>query len=187
MHYKYDEKTLSFIKVNKLKLSLKWLSIVGIFFFVFGFSVKVSSKIETIPESEVKLIVLKEQQFTKEKLVESIKSLNFKFPHIVYAQAIHETNNFKSNIFIENNNLFGMKEAVVRINTAKGTQYDHAFYDNWKESLYDYALYSSRYLSSITSEAEYLQYLNTNYAADVEYVSKLNDIIQRENLKEFFN
>ena len=83
--------------------------------------------------------------------------------------------------------MFGMKQAVIRITKARGTQYDHAFYKNWIESLDDYALYSSTYLSSLKTESEYFNYLSQNYAEDTQYVSKLKQIIASMNLKSKFN
>jgi hypothetical protein len=42
-----------------------------------------------------------------------------------------------------------MKQARIRVNTAKGTNLNHAYYDTWMESLYDYAFYQCRYMSNI--------------------------------------
>lgn len=185
MYYKYDSKTLTYTKVNYVKFGLKSLIVLIIIFLVFGFSIRTTSK-NNVSEKEIELIVLKQNEFTKEKFIDKIKSLNFKFPHIVLAQAMLETNNFKSQIFLENNNLFGMKEATMRIRTAKGTQFNHAYYDNWMESLYDYAFYSSKYLSDITTENDYLSYLGQSYAQDKEYVVKIMNIINQNRLKEVF-
>ena len=113
-------------------------------------------------------------------------SLNIKFPHIVLAQAKLESGNYSSKIFKENHNLFGMKEARVRIHTSKGTQFNHAYYSHWKESVYDYAFYQCRYLSGIRSESEYFSYLGASYAEDTEYVSKLKRMIEKEELKSKF-
>ena len=80
-----------------------------------------------------------------------------------------------------------MKQATVRINTAKGTQNGHAFYDNWYQSVYDYAFYQCRYLGQINTENEYYLYLSNTYAEAGEgYVKLLKDIIQTEKLKEKF-
>ena len=67
------------------------------------------------------LIVETQNNFTKDKFITKIKQLNLKYPHIVYAQAMLESGNFTSKIFRENNNMFGMKQARVRINLAKST------------------------------------------------------------------
>jgi len=186
MIYKFNEKTLQFIKVNHISVLSKIILCVVFFFLIFGWSLIPKNTVEP-SETEVKLIVMKYNEFSSEKLVDKIKSLNFKFPHIVYAQTILETNNFKSKMFVENNNLFGMKEAKSRITTAKGSQSNYAYYDNWCESLYDYALYSSNYLSSLNSKEDYLAYLSQNYAEDGSYINKLKEIINSQNLKKIFN
>src|SRR6056300_690426 len=124
--------------------------------------------------------------FSEEKLIDLLKTLNVKYPHIVLAQAKIESGHYTSKIFKENHNLFGMKEARVRINTANGTQYNHAFYTNWRESVYDYAFYQCRYLSGLKTEEEYLAYLGRSYAEDPNYLSKIRGLVKRENLRELF-
>ncbi len=119
---------------------------------------------------------VKTTDFTEEKLIEYVKELNIKFPHIVLAQARLESGNFKSNIFKENNNLFGMKEAKQRISTNKGTNLGHAKYESWKECVLDYALYQATYLSKFKTEEQYYSYLADNYAANGRYVTLLKDI-----------
>lgn len=129
-------------------------------------------KIEQIPTEEKIRIMKEEDKFTPEKLKSYLEELNVKYPEIVYAQAAHETGNFKSKIFKENNNLFGMKVATVRSTTNQGEQYGHAVYNHWRDSVLDYALYAATYLSGL-SKAEYLQYLD-NYAEDPNYVNLIS-------------
>ena len=119
---------------------------------------------------------VKTTDFTEEKLIEYVKELNIKFPHIVLAQARLESGNFKSNIFKENNNLFGMKEAKQRISTNKGTNLGHAKYENWKECVVDYALYQATYLSKFKTEEQYYSYLADNYAANGNYIKLVKKI-----------
>ena len=52
-----------------------------------------------------------------------------------------------------------MKQARARATTAKGTQLGHAYYDDWKESVTDYALYQAAYLNKLRTEKKYLNYL----------------------------
>ena len=82
--------------------------------------------------------------------------------------------------------MFGMREAAQRANLAKGTNRNHAYYDNWQDSLLDYALYYSTYLYDIKTEGEYFEYLRQNYAEDRTYVDRLKDIIKKRNLKSVF-
>jgi len=99
-------------------------------------------------------------------------------PDIVYAQAMLESNNGRSKIFRESNNLFGMKLAKNRPTTAIDEQFGHAYYSTWKASVIDYALYQSAYLRGLSKES-YFKYLSQNYAEDVEYVNKLKAIINK--------
>ena len=82
--------------------------------------------------------------------------------------------------------MFGMKEAVVRSNLAKGTNRGHAMYNSWQECVIDYALYYSTYLSDIKTEGEYFEFLKQNYAEDPTYVTRLKSIIKTRNLKAKF-
>jgi flagellum-specific peptidoglycan hydrolase FlgJ len=139
-----------------------------------------------IIETESLISIKEEDEFSKDKFIEMLKDLNVTFPHIVMAQSIIETGNWRSNIFIENHNLFGMKEAKRRVTTAVGTHNNHAYYNHWRESVYDYAFFQCRYLYKIKSEDEYFKYLSANYAEDTLYVPKVKNIINRDKLKDFF-
>lgn len=79
-----------------------------------------------------------------------------------------------------------MKEAVRRINTAQGTQYNHAYYEHWRESVYDYAFYQCRYMGQVRSREEYFNLLSQSYAEDPMYVTKLKNEIQKRNLSKYF-
>ena len=146
---------------------------------------------KALDKYEKQLIVLnlekEKNKFTEKKFIELIKELNMKFPHIVYAQAILESGNFKSKIFVESNNMFGMREAKSRINTAKGTQYNHAYYNTWEESVYDYGFYQCRYMSNIRNEEDYFLALDASYSeVGGNYSKMLKQIIEKENLKDLF-
>ena len=86
----------------------------------------------------------------------------------------------------ENHNLFGMKEARVRLNLAGGTQYGHAYYKNWEESVMDYALWYSTYAYKCKTEKQLFKLLDKQYAEAPAYVSSLQHIIKINNLKEKF-
>lgn len=138
-------------------------------------------------EREVMLIMSEYNEFSVEKFKNEIKKKNFKFPHIIYAQAVLETGYFKSEVFRQNNNLFGMKQAKQRVNTAVETQLNHAYYENWRESLEDYGYYYCSYLNKINTEEEYFNYLAQNYAESPQYVKRLKKIIDSLKLKKEFN
>jgi len=189
--YYFDEETLEFKRVNLRTLILLF----GISLFASILivpSIYKSSVIKIMyadfyePETVVLNVSESKNEFSEEKLIGMLTDLNIKFPHIVLAQSKLETGQFKSNIFKENHNLFGMKEAKIRVNLAKGTQYGHAFYNNWIESVYDYAFYQSTYLSRIKTEEQYFEYLDQSYAEAENYVESLKVIIERENLEDVF-
>lgn len=184
MYYTFDKKQLKYNRVRWVSNVVKSFGVFLIIALSMSWSTPSNKK---LTESEILVLVANEQKFSNEKLILMISKLNFAFPHIVYAQTLLETSKFTSNIFNENHNLFGMKRATVRINTARGIQNDHAYYNNWMESVYDYALYSATYLSSLKTEEEYYDYLSQSYAEDKSYISKLKDIIIKNDLKHKFN
>lgn len=189
----YSKKNINFLKVSLVKLILLVIVVMTMSMtltYNVGKKIGLRGKFDNLPEQEKEILIISMMDtinsFSEQKLILMMKELNFKFPHIVLAQSKLETNNFKSKIFIENNNLFGMKQATMRINTAKGTQNSHAYYDNWKESLYDYAFYQSKYLSKIKTEHEYFTYLSQSYAEDSSYILKVKSIIKKEKIKNLF-
>jgi flagellum-specific peptidoglycan hydrolase FlgJ len=122
--------------------------------------------------------------FSETNLVNKMKEINLKFPHIVLAQSQLETGNYKSKIFKHNNNLFGMKEARSRVKVSAGTKNGHAHYSTWIESLYDYAFMQCRYLGKIDNETDYYNYLGKTYAEDPDYISKLKKMADKN--KQYF-
>jgi uncharacterized FlgJ-related protein len=190
MLYIYNRKTLEFRKVKMFKAIVVFISInvmVALFSFYQTRYVSREYVVSHLTQEE-KLIVINQgkEVFSQSALVQLLKDLNVKFPHIVLAQSILETGHWTSAVFKENHNLFGMKQAQRRVNTAKGTQLNHAYYESWEESVYDYAFYQCRYLSSINSEQEYFQYLQQNYAEAPNYVNSVRTVIENENLRELF-
>ena len=186
MFYKFNQDTLEFQRV-KPSTYVKGGLLVLVMTIIVGFSSSPRPVLKNLTPEE-KLIVVREYNgFTEKALVEKIKSLNFKFPYIILAQSYQETGRFTSTIFRENENLFGMKQAVLRTNLAKGTNRGHAYYDTWQDSVIDYALYSATYLSDIKTEGEYFEYLRQNYAEDKSYVTRLKALIRKNDLKSKFN
>ena len=109
--------------------------------------------------------------FSKENMMRLIYDLNIAHPDIVIAQAIIESGNFKSNIFKENNNLFGMKMPEYRKTTAIGINRGHAVYRNWRESVIDYALWQGK-RARYQTKSQYLRRLRS-YATDPNYITKI--------------
>ena len=182
--YKYNKTKLQYEPANIPVNFFKTILAVFTLFLFLGLAIPTQK--EYVTNTETVLIVNDLNEFSEEKLIEEINKLNFKFPHIVLAQSILETGHYKSKIFKENNNLFGMKEARVRLNLAKGTQFGHAYYDNWKESVTDYALWYSTFAYRCKSEKQLYKLLDKQYAEADAYVSSLQHVIKINNLKEKF-
>ncbi len=103
--------------------------------------------------------------FSLENLKAEINKLGIVYPDIALAQAKWESKHFKSEIFYDNNNLFGMKLAKLRPTTAIGKHKlhgNHAAYNNWQDSVKDYKLWQdSNGMSKLPKET---------------YINKLSDV-----------
>jgi uncharacterized FlgJ-related protein len=126
-------------------------------------------------------VYLNEPKFSEERLIAKLKQLNVRYPHIALAQARIESGNYRSTIFLENNNMFGMKCARRRPTTHQGELHGHAYFQTWEDCVLDYAFFQTTYMKHITSKKEYFQYLADNYAEDPEYTDKLKIIIHNNN------
>lgn len=194
MLYTYCKKDLNFKRIKTSKLLKVLLGVV--IFATLGFTAAINNatdeafetELETMPYEEKVIIIneIEKEAFSQEALVEELKRLNIRFPHIVLAQSMLETGHFESNVFRANNNLFGMKQARQRCTTARGTNLNHAYYDNWKESVMDYALFQSAYLRDLKTEAQYFSYLDRNYAEAQNYDQAVKNMINKYELEELF-
>lgn len=176
MLYKFDKHKMNFVIATRTYLRMIYCLLLGSiisFIIITCMQTEKLNSIKYITEETRMLVINQENEFSEVKLKEYIIGLNIKFPHIVFAQAKLESGYFKSTIFRENNNLFGMRVASRRPTTNKGENRGHAVFDTWKESVLDYAFYQARFLGDIKTEGEYIQYLKANYAEDPGYVEKV--------------
>lgn len=159
-HYKINPETLK-LEVVKIKRNYSNFILAGIVLIILGFSsgVKVNNIVEKIPV----ILKPKEPECNSENIKAFITKLNLKFPKIVYQQAICESANFQSPAFKQLNNLMGMENAKVRptVGTDVGTRW--AKYDNWKQSLIDYALWQTYMAKDIDTEEDYYYFLDEIY------------------------
>ena len=173
---KYLKQQLLNVNFN-IKVVFGLLFIVGVITSVYSYAN--NEKLITIQnetEEISKIIIENEILFSEPALKNLLLELNIRFPHIVLAQSKLESGNFKSRIFLENNNMFGMKEAKRRPTTNKGTQNGHAYFESWKDCVIDYAFYQAAYLNSLKTEDQYYQYLSASYAEDPNYVVKVRQM-----------
>lgn len=106
----------------------------------------------------------------KEGLMEALLYYDIKHPEIVYAQAVLETGNFKSQLCVQHNNLFGLYNS-------KQSRYFK--YNHWSESVKGYKnMIQNRY----KPPNDYYKFLNNiGYAEDPRYINKLKRIVNRND------
>ena len=88
--------------------------------------------------SQKRMSIIEGMDFSYELFIEYMRLYQVPNRSIAASQSILETQFFNSDIFKENNNLFGMKEPRVRPTTVIGTNRGHAIYDHWTCSVKDY-------------------------------------------------
>ncbi len=123
---------------------------------------------------------------SKENLVRVLNDLEVQHVDIVFAQALLESAEFKSNVFKTRNNLFGMKVPGKRPTVASNVgKKGYAHYDNWVQSVEDYRLYQNYVTKNKDlSRSQYLSIIAKSYSQTSDYVTRLNRVI-KQNKKYF--
>jgi hypothetical protein len=105
----------------------------------------------------------KKTQLTPETFKEALVVAGLPKSHVeqIYKHARSESGNFKSKVFRENNNAFGMRLPKRRTTTAIGKNRGYAIYKDWYDSVYDYWLwYERKPIASNQSWGTYLRSRN---------------------------
>jgi len=187
--YKWDKIRLQMVKIRYRVILIPLLLImvvsfvIGVLSYKHGFNL---GKKDQITEKDVVLLYMDSENnsFSKKNFYEYLKKINIKFPELVFAQAMKESG-FKSNIWKDNHNPFGMKEATKRPNKQNGVQHGHACYDTWKDAAIDYAFYQSYVgLSKIKTQDDYLQFLKEMNYFDVDHPGNVNYLKDLKNIAE---
>jgi hypothetical protein len=110
-----------------------------------------------------------------------LKAYGIKFPDIVMCQILLETNHFKSNICITNNNVTGMKFSYHRPSTAIYEAFHSAGYENWQASIMDYKLRTEYYQGdTCTTEQSYYNFLRrSRYCTTTGYLRILKTMVKK--------
>ena len=145
---------------QKRKLIDTSIIVFTIVFFIGTYIIFKSIKEDIVEPTTIQPVVVSED--FQDQLLELIFEIKLEHPYIVLAQAILESGNYQSQVFKENNNLFGMKMPYRRSTLAVGINKGHAVFKSWKHSVYDYGLYQMAYMRGL-SENDYLDYLNKIY------------------------
>lgn len=179
MFYRYNSEKLHFEPVKRRNY---WWLLLGLVVLV----PLLSGTEDPLVYEKILNVSIHRVPLTEKNVILKIKDMNMKFPHIVMAQALLESHQFRSDICKENYNLFGMKQARQRITTARGTRRNHAYYDNWEDSLMDYALWYAYYGKHCKTEQEFYNVLS-GYAEAAHYEEALRNIIVKNKLREKFS
>lgn len=106
----------------------------------------------------------------QEGLMEALEYYGVEHSQIVYAQAVLETGHFKSDLCLNNNNLFGLYNS-------KRHKY-HTF-DHWKDCVIAYKDFIQHRYKPPNDYYKFL--LDIRYAKDPNYISKLKGIVNRND------
>jgi hypothetical protein len=141
-----------------------------------------NTKFQTNEINEIKITsqkVLKNKDAKLLFLYLEIIENDIKHPDIVLAQAILESGYLSSPIFIENNNLFGMRFPERRPTVALSENRGYSVYDCWTDSVKDYKLFQEfLFKRKEKTRDEYFDYLDRIYAEDPNYVPFLKKVIE---------
>jgi uncharacterized FlgJ-related protein len=141
-----------------------------------------NTKFQTNEINEIKITsqkVLKNKDAKLLFLYLEIIENDIKHPDIVLAQAILESGYLSSQIFIENNNLFGMRFPERRPTVALSENRGYSVYDCWTDSVKDYKLFQEfLFKRKEKTRDEYFDYLDRIYAEDSNYVPFLKKVIE---------
>lgn len=116
--------------------------------------------------------------FNKDSLISYMNEIGIKYVNFSYGQAVHESANFRSDIFIHNNNLFGMRLPEYRRTLAIGKRRGYAVYSSWKDSVMDFYIMQQGILKKHETYSSYLSYIFRNYAKDPNYRNKLQKYVK---------
>ena len=175
--YYFDKKSLNFKKLNGWFI-IVMVSLCSISFSV-GWIISSKNEIKKLKEydAQEEMILIKNgDKFSEEKLILFLKELNVKFPEIIYAQARLESNSFQSSVFIENTNMFGMRESNFRPNLQIGLQNTYGVYHSWRQCVEDYVMFYCCYLRELKTKEQYYDYIEKHYSETPGYSERVRNI-----------
>ena len=147
-----------------------------IFLVVLGLGVVVLSdhyKGDRPPDHQILDVVKLEQpefllKSPEEGLIEALDYYSVEYPNIVYAQAILETGHFRSKVYKEYNNLFGLYNSRTK---------SYYKFNHWSESVIAYLDFIQNKYRPPNDYYKFL--LDIGYAEDPEYINKLKIIVNQ--------
>lgn len=178
--FKYNSETLDFEVVNTVKYKAYFVGSLLLFFILL--SSFISAKKENIKYIETEITInTRDTIELKQDIFKEIDRLPFKYKHILKAQAILESSHFKSPVFTQNMNTFGMRVAKSRPTLCVGENLRHAVYKSLEDCVLDRFTFEVLYLKDL-SEEDYYLYLDRCYAEGKGYSKMLKSIIKSNKL-----
>lgn len=145
--------------------------IIFILFFMLFLKISFSQK----NQDEV-LAKYKDQPISDSAFVEASKMIGLQNIDLLLKQAKLESNNFKSKLFKNGNNMFGMRKPAQRETFAKKEKLmGYATFDSWIHSLLDYKLWYD--INPKRNSETYFEFLKRrNFAQDLNYIKKIKNV-----------
>jgi hypothetical protein len=99
-----------------------------------------------------------------------------------------ETANYTSDLFINANNLCGMRLPGSRETLATGSYKGYALYEHWEKSVQDYYLWQKPVVAKHKTKDAFLAYISRVYAKDSAYIVSIKNILhkKKELFEDFF-
>lgn len=130
---------------------------------------------------------IRQVPFSEELLIKALEYENVRYRDVVLLQSRLETGYYTSDIFLNGNNLFGMKYPSRRPTVAIGIYKGHSQYAHWSDSVIDYAMWQQWFIQrgyridEEKDDAFYMVFLNIiPYAEDRQYIPKLVKLSQAD-------
>ena len=147
--------------------NLKYILLISIFLFI-----SMTDRSET-QVREYRVTDCLSLPLSESSLKEVLDYYDIAFPEKVMAQAKLESGNFKSNICLCYNNLFGL------YNSSSG---DYYRFTTWQESV---KFYKIKIQSRLKKGEDYYEFLERiGYAEDNNYIDKIEDVLENYSYKK---
>ena len=118
-----------------------------------------------------------EKEFSIELFKEALIYAGITEPQIAFKQAVLETGNFTSELFLIGNNCFGLRQAKSRPTPSIGEFDSHATYWHFYDSIRDYGMLQEWYINRGFNPNDYYGFLQEiGYATDPLYINKLKNL-----------
>jgi flagellum-specific peptidoglycan hydrolase FlgJ len=118
-------------------------------------------------------------------LYSHLSAMRVSHAKIILIQAKLESNNYSSDLYKRNHNLFGMKISTSRVTTAGYGRGGYKEYLSWRESVTDYVLWQLTNKVDNLSETEYINFLGKIYAEDPNYTQKIRKYLHDLDFTKF--